>query len=101
MKKDARIYVAGHRGMVGSAIVRRLKKEGFANLILRPSGELDLREQQAVESFFAGEQPEYVFLAAAKVGGILANDSYPADFIRDNLQIQTNVIDAAWRHGTK
>jgi len=101
MKKDARIYVAGHRGMVGSAIVRRLEQEGFANLILRTSSELDLRSQQAVVTFFAEEKPEYVFLAAAKVGGILANSSYPADFIRDNLQIQTNVVDAAYHHGVK
>jgi len=101
MNRDARIYVAGHRGMVGSAIVRRLEKEGFANLILRTSAELDLRRQQAVEAFFAEEKPEYVFLAAARVGGILANDSYPADFIRDNLQIQTHVIDAAYRNGVK
>jgi len=101
MYKNAKIYVAGHRGLVGSAIVRRLKEHGFTNLILRTSSELDLRDQAAVNAFFATEKPEYVFLAAARVGGILANNIYPADFIRDNLQIQTNVIDAAWRHGTK
>jgi len=97
----ARVYVAGHRGLVGSAIVRRLEKEGFGYLILRTSSELDLRNQAAVDAFFAEEKPEYVFLAAARVGGIHANSTYPADFIRDNLQIQTNVIDAAWRHGVK
>jgi len=91
--------VAGHRGLVGSAIVRRLKAGGCSNLLLRSSSELDLRDASAVERFFAEERPEYVFLAAAKVGGILANDTYPADFIRDNLQIQTNVIDASHRHG--
>lgn len=92
--------MAGHRGLVGSAIVRRMQSAGFANLIARSSAELDLRNQDAVEVFFRSERPEFVFLAAAKVGGILANDSYPADFLRDNLQIQTNVIDAAYRHGT-
>jgi len=95
MKKNALIYVAGHRGMVGSAIVRRLEKEGFGHLILRTSSELDLRNQAAVDAFLAEEKPEYVFLAAARVGGILANSTRPAEFIRDNLQIQTNVIDAA------
>jgi len=92
---DSRIYVAGHRGLVGSAIVRRLEKEGFGHLILRTSSELNLRNQAAVDVFFAEEKPEYVFLAAARVGGIHANSTYPADFIRDNIQIQTNVIDAA------
>jgi len=92
---DSRIYIAGHRGMVGSAIVRRLEKEGFGHLILRTSNELDLRNQAAVDAFFAEEKPEHVFLAAARVGGIHANSTYPADFIRDNIQIQTNVIDAA------
>lgn len=101
MNKDARIYVAGHRGLVGSAIARRLAKEGFTNVITRSSDELDLRSQSAVDRFFRDERPEYVFLAAAKVGGIHANDKYPAEFIRDNLQIQTNVIDAAYRNGTK
>jgi GDP-L-fucose synthase len=98
MNEDARIYVAGHRGLVGSAIVRRLEQSGYKNLLLRSSDALDLRSQAAVEQFFASERPEYVFVAAARVGGIQANDSRPADFIRDNLQIQTNVIDAAWRH---
>ncbi len=101
MEKQAKIYVAGHRGLVGSAIVRRLKQDGYENLVLCTSIELDLRNQAAVDAFFAEEKPEYVFLAAARVGGIHANNSYPADFIRDNLQIQTNVIDAAWRHGVR
>lgn len=95
----AKIYVAGHRGLVGSAIVRKLQSEGYGNLLLRRSAELDLRNQHAVNEFFAREKPEYVFLAAAKVGGIHANDTYPADFIRDNLLIQTNTIDAAYRNG--
>jgi GDP-L-fucose synthase len=101
MNKDSRIFVAGHRGLVGTALVRRLERIGHTNLLLRSSAELDLRNQAAVEDFFGQERPEFVFLAAAKVGGILANDSYPADFIRDNLQIQTNVIDAAHRLGTR
>lgn len=101
MSRDARIYVAGHRGLAGSAIVRRLEREGASRMILRSRAELDLRDQAAVDRFFSDERPELVFLAAAKVGGILANDSYPADFLRDNLLIQTNVIDAAYRHGTK
>ena len=101
MEKDARIFVAGHRGLVGGAIVRRLAKEGFQNLITRTHGELDLTRQDAVEAFFAEEKPDYVFLAAAKVGGIVANDSYSGEFIRDNLMIQTNVIDAAYRNGVK
>lgn len=101
MEKDARIYVAGHRGLVGSAIVRALRSRGHTDLLVRTSAELDLRRQATVENFFAGEKPDYVFLAAAKVGGILANDSYPADFIRDNLQIQINVIDAACRSGAR
>ena len=101
MNKDARIFVAGHRGLVGGAIVRRLQADGYSNLLLRSSSELDLRHQTGVEQFFIHEKPEFVFLAAAKVGGILANDSYPADFLRDNLQIQTNVIDAAYRHGAQ
>jgi GDP-L-fucose synthase len=96
-----RIYVAGHRGLVGSALVRRLKREGADNLVLRTHQELDLTDQAAVEAFFASERPEYVFLAAAKVGGIHANDTYPAEFIRDNLAIQTNVIHSAWKHGAK
>jgi len=101
VKKNTCVYVAGHRGLVGSAIVRRLQKEGFNNLVLRTSSELDLRNQATVNAFFAEEKPEYVFLAAARVGGIHANNSYPAEFIRDNIQIQTNVIDAAWRYGVK
>ena len=101
MNKDSRIFVAGHRGLVGSAIVRRLEQAGFGNLLLRNRAELDLRDAAAVQVFFERERPEYVFLAAAKVGGIHANDSYPADFLRDNLQIQTAVIDAAWRTGAR
>lgn len=101
MEKNARIYVAGHRGLVGSAIVRKLKQEGFDNLILRTSTELDLCDSEAVARFFDGERPDYVFMAAAKVGGILANSTYPADFIRNNLQIQTNMIDSAYRNGVK
>ncbi len=99
MKPDSRIFVAGHRGMVGSAIVRRLEADGASNLLLRSRSELDLTDQGAVDAFFAAEAPEYVFLAAAKVGGIHANDAYPAEFIRDNLAIQTNVIHSAWKHG--
>ncbi|QRP64729.1 GDP-L-fucose synthase [Rhodanobacter sp. FDAARGOS 1247] len=101
MNLYSRIYVAGHRGLVGSAIVRRLVTDGATNLILRTHQELDLTNQAAVEAFFAAEQPEYVFLAAAKVGGIHANSTYPAEFIHDNLAIQTNVIHNAWKHGTK
>ncbi|HEY6505828.1 MAG TPA: GDP-L-fucose synthase [Chitinophagaceae bacterium] len=96
MEKNSKIYVAGHRGMVGSAILRQLKQEGFANLILRTSSELDLRNQQAVNDFFAKEKPEYVFLAAAKVGGIVANNTYRADFLYDNLLIESNIIHAAY-----
>ena len=99
MLKSSKIFVAGHRGLVGSAITRLLKSQGYENLILRTRAELDLLNAEAVNSFFAKEQPEYVFFAAAKVGGILANSTYPADFIRDNLAIQNNVIDAAYRHG--
>ena len=98
MQKDSKIYVAGHRGLVGSAIIRNLEQNGFKNLILRTSKELDLRNQQAVEEFFEQEKPEYIFLAAAKVGGIYANNTYPADFIYDNLTIATNVIHAAYKH---
>ena len=97
----SKIFVAGHRGMVGSAIVRRLKADGFDNLVLRTRQELDLTDQRAVEDFFASERPEYVFLAAARVGGIHANSTYPAEFIRDNLAIQGNVIHSAWQHGTR
>lgn len=98
---NSRIFVAGHRGLVGSAIVRRLEQEGFSNILVRSRHELDLRNQSAVDKFFSNEQPEYVFLAAAKVGGILANSTAPAEFLRDNLLIQSNVIDAAWRYGTR
>ncbi len=99
VEHDSVIFVAGHRGLVGSAIVRALKHAGFHRVVVRSHAELDLTDQRAVESFFAQERPEYVFLAAAKVGGIFANSTYPASFIRDNLAIQTNVIDAAYRHG--
>jgi len=101
VKTDSRIYVAGHRGLVGSAIVRRLDAEGCRNLVLRTHAELDLTRQDAVERFFAAEKPDYVFLAAAKVGGIVANDTRPADFIRDNLAIQGNVIESARRSGVR
>jgi len=99
MRTNSKIYVAGHRGMVGSAIVRRLQGDGFSNLVLRTHAEIDLTDQGTVDAFFASERPEYVFVAAAKVGGIHANSTYPADFIRDNLAIQTNVIHSAWKHG--
>jgi GDP-L-fucose synthase len=99
MNEGDRVYIAGHRGLVGSAVVRRLQAAGFVNLLTRERGALDLTRQDEVERFFAAEKPAYVFLAAARVGGILANATYPADFIRDNLLIETNVIDAAWRHG--
>jgi GDP-L-fucose synthase len=101
MLKDARIFVAGHRGLVGSAIVRRLQREGSRELLLAGRDQLDLQDRNSVETFFAANEPEVVFLAAAKVGGIHANNSYPANFLFDNLQIQNNVIDAAWRHGAK
>lgn len=101
MNKAARIFVAGRRGLVGSALYRGLQARGFSRLLGPSREELDLRDQAAVESFFSQQQPEYVFVAAARVGGILANDMYPVDFIRDNLQIQTNVIDAAFRHGAR
>ena len=101
MKPDASIFVAGHHGLVGSAIVRRLRASGFENLLLRERTKLDLTRQTAVEEFFAEQRPEYVFLAAARVGGIWANNAYPADFLRDNIAIATNVIDAAHRHGTR
>jgi GDP-L-fucose synthase len=101
MNKDSKIYVAGHRGLVGSAIVRKLEEKGYTNLVYRTSKELDLRDKNAVDCFFAEEKTEFVFLAAAKVGGIVANNEYPADFIRDNLLIQTNIIDAAYRNDVK
>ena len=99
--RTAKVYVAGHRGLVGSAIVRRLQAEGYTNLVTRTSAELDLRDQAAVQAFFAQERPELVFLAAAKVGGILANSSFPAQFIYDNTMIAMNVINAAHDHGVR
>jgi GDP-L-fucose synthase len=99
MEKNSKIYVAGHRGLAGSAIVRKLEAEGFDNLLLRTSSDLDLRNQQAVTAFFETEKPEYVFMAAAKVGGINANNIYPADFIYDNLCIQNNVIHQSYENG--
>jgi len=101
MNKGSKIYIAGHRGLVGSAIVRALKGKGYANLVYRTSTELDLRRQADVESFFNMERPEYVFLAAAKVGGILANSTYKAEFIYDNLMIASNVIQSAYQYGAK
>lgn len=101
MNKDSRIFVAGHRGLVGSAMVRLLQKEGFTNLLLRTRAELDLTSETAVRAFFEQHKPEYVVLAAAKVGGIHANNTYPADFIRENLQIQLNIIHAAYLAGVK
>ena len=101
MRAEDKIYVAGHRGLVGSAIVRRLQADGCDNLLLRTSQQLDLREQAAVREFFRAEQPDYVILAAAKVGGILANDSYPADFIYDNLMMEANVIHASYQNKVK
>lgn len=101
MHKDAKIYIAGHKGLVGSAIMRKLTEQGFNNLVFRTSGELDLTIQKDVEDFFAAEKPDYVFLAAARVGGIHANNSFPAEFIYSNLAIQSNIIHSAWRHGVK
>ena len=101
LDKAAKVYVAGHRGLVGSAITRRLRRDGYRNLVSRTSAELDLRDQAATYELFDRERPEVVILAAAKVGGILANDTYPADFIADNLQIATNVITAAHRFGVR
>jgi GDP-L-fucose synthase len=101
MTPDSRIYVAGHRGLVGSAIVRRLQAAGHTHLLLRTHAELDLTDERATQAFFSAEQPEFVFLAAAKVGGIVANNTHPAEFIRDNLAIQTNVIHAAYRAGVQ
>ena len=98
MEKDSKIYVAGHRGLVGSAIIRKLEAEGYTNIITRTRAELDLLNQQAVADFFATEKPEYVFLAAAKVGGIMANKTYPADFIYQNLEVQNNVINNCHLH---
>lgn len=101
MNSQDKVYVAGHNGLVGSAIVRALKKEGYNNLLLRSSRELDLRNQQSVEDFFAQEKPDYVFLAAAKVGGIQANNTYRAEFLYDNLMIEANIIHSAYRHGVQ
>ena len=101
MDKDSKIYVAGHRGMVGSAIVRELQRQGYTNIITRTHSELDLCRQELVEQFFASEKPEYVFLAAAKVGGIIANHTALADFMYDNIMLEMNVINAAWRNGCK
>jgi GDP-L-fucose synthase len=101
LNPDSKVYVAGHRGLVGSAIVRCLQAEGYSNLLVRTREELDLRDAAAVGAFFQTERPEYVFLAAAKVGGILANATYPADFLRDNLAVELAVIDAAYRNGAK
>jgi GDP-L-fucose synthase len=101
MKPDSRIYVAGHRGLAGSALVRRLQAKGYRNILTRTHAELDLIDAHAVQRFFAAEKPDVVFLAAAKVGGILANDSYPADFIYQNLAIQTNVIQEAYKAGVR
>ncbi len=101
MEKEAKIYVAGHRGMVGSAIVRELQRQGYNNILTRTHAELDLTRQEAVEAFFAAERPEYVFLAAAKVGGIVANESGLADFMYDNMTLEMNVIHAAWQTGCK
>ncbi|MBE8953964.1 MAG: GDP-L-fucose synthase [Quinella sp. 1Q7] len=101
MERTSKIYVAGHRGMVGSAIVRELKRQGYENILTRTHGELDLTRQADVEKFFAAERPEYVFLAAAKVGGIVANNSAPADFMYDNMLIEMNVIRAAWQNGCR
>jgi len=98
MDKHAKIYVAGHRGLVGSALMRNLEGRGYDNFVTRTHAELDLTDQAAVEAFFAAEKPDYVFLAAARVGGIHANNEYPAEFIRDNLAIQTNIIHAAWKN---
>lgn len=101
MDLDSKIYIAGHRGLVGSALMRQLQARGYSNLIIRTHAELDLTDQQAVQAFFAKEKPEYVLLAAAKVGGIYANNTYPAEFIHQNLAIQTNVIHESWRNNVK
>lgn len=101
MERNSKIYVAGHRGMVGSAIVRELNRLGYTNIIAKTHNELDLKNQEHVNKFFADEKPEYVFIAAAKVGGIIANNSAPADFMYENIMIEMNVINAAWKHGCK
>lgn len=101
MEKESKIFVAGHRGMVGSAIVRELRRQGYGNIITRTHVELDLTDQRAVEEFFASERPEYVFLAAAKVGGIVANSEAPADFMYVNMMLEMNVINSAWRNGCR
>ena len=101
MEKNAKIYVAGHRGMVGSAIVRELQRQGYTNIVTRTHKELDLTRQDAVEKFFAAEKPEYVFLAAAKVGGIVANQNALADFMYDNMILEMNVIHSAWMNGCR
>ncbi len=101
MKKDEKIFVAGHRGLVGSAILEKLRKDGYGNIVTRTSGELDLRRQADVEAFFDDERPQYVFLAAATVGGILANSTYKAEFIYDNIMIAANVIEASYKYGAK
>ena len=101
MDKNAKIYVAGHSGMVGSAIVRELNRQGYTNIVVRSHKELDLCRQADVEKFFAEEKPEYVFLTAAKVGGIIANSESPADFMYDNMMIEMNIIHAAWLNGCK
>jgi len=101
MDKNAKIYIAGHRGLVGSGLMRNLRAKGYSNFLTRTHAELDLTDQAAVEEFFATEKPDYVFLAAAKVGGIHANNTYPAEFIRDNLAIQTNIIHAAYKNQVK
>ena len=101
MNKESKIYVAGHRGMVGSAIIRELERQGYTNIITRTHAELDLCRQDAVERFFAEEKPEYVFLAAAKVGGIIANQTALADFMYENMMLEMNVIHEAWKNGCK
>ena len=101
MQKTSKIFIAGHNGLVGSALVRKLREKGFDNLLLKPRSELDLTNQHAVEVFFAGEKPEYVFLAAAKVGGIYANNTFPAEFIFSNMQVQMNIINESWKYKVK
>lgn len=101
MEKNSKIFVAGHKGMVGSAIVRELQRQGYTNIITREHSQLDLTKQSHVEGFFFSERPEYVFLAAAKVGGIMANNNSPADFMYDNMLIEMNVINCAWKYGCK